>query len=306
MEFLIGFGILWALGAIFGKNSDRPGTGIPQTPIPRRVPPPSVKRPAASPAGPTNTVARTTDSTSSLKRNAEAAGQIERLFGISNPLPANSIQLDPATLASLLAGGKKSWQEERGGVTLHDAVCPAGIGEEVLEYLGERGIRTLYHFTDRKNIDEIIRTGGLYSWDYLDRAGRVIPRPGSSESSRSLDKRKGLENYVRLSFVREHPMMYKAKSEGRISDPIILEVDVDVVRFPGVLFSDRNAVANNAKIRPGVEGLNNLRFDILRRGRWNSEDEKALVQAEVLVSQMVPGYLIRHEGRVIRKNSPEL
>lgn len=30
--------------------------------------------------------------------------------------------------------------------------------------LKEHGINSLYHFTDRKNLESIIRHGGLYSW----------------------------------------------------------------------------------------------------------------------------------------------
>ena len=59
-----------------------------------------------------------------------------------------------------------------------------------------------------------------------------------------LDERKGLGDFVRLSFTPRHPMMYVALREGRLSDPVILEISLGVVLIPGTLFSDRNAAAN--------------------------------------------------------------
>lgn len=97
--------------------------------------------------------------------------------------------------------------------------------------LKEHGINSLYHFTDRKNLESIIRHGGLYSWGDCIEQGIAIPCPGGDKQSRELDEKKGLEYYVRTSFTRNHPMMYQAKNEGRIDDPVILEIDTDVITW---------------------------------------------------------------------------
>ena len=95
-------------------------------------------------------------------------------------------------------------------------------------------------------------------------------------------------------------MMFTAIGDGRISDPVVLEIDLDVVRLSDVLFSDRNAVANGANVGPGLDALRGIHFDLIQRGKWRTEEEKGFYQAEVLIRDAVPGYLIRYEGRLIR------
>ena len=76
--------------------------------------------------------------------------------------------------------------------------------------LQKNGITKLYHFTDRANLASIKEYGGLYSWYYCQENNITIPKPGGSRTSWALDKQKGLENYVHVSFVKEHPMLYVA------------------------------------------------------------------------------------------------
>jgi hypothetical protein len=196
-----------------------------------------------------------------------------------------------------------SWQEELGGAALLESEVDPISSEDLLLYLSERGVKKLYHFTDRENIPSIISNGGLYSWAYCEANGLAVHRPGGSELSRQLDLRKGLQDYVRLCFVKDHPMMYAALKERRIVDPVILEIDLEAVGLSDVLFSDRNAVANGANVGSGLDALGEVRFDVIQRGRWRTDEEKGFYQAEVLVRDVVPGYLIRHEGRLIRARS---
>lgn len=194
----------------------------------------------------------------------------------------------------------RSWQDELGGTVFHEARIQPGANEELLLQLRRNGVKKLYHFTDRQNIQSIIRNGGLYSWDLCETSNLVISRPGGSALSRQLDCRKGLQRYVRLGFAKDHPMMFTAIGDGRISDPVVLEIDLDVVRLSDVLYSDRNAVANGANVGPGLDALRGIHFDLIQRGKWRTEEEKGFYQAEVLIRDAVPGYLIRHEGRLIR------
>jgi len=194
----------------------------------------------------------------------------------------------------------RSWQDELGGTVFREARIQPGANEELLLQLRRNGVKKLYHFTDRQNIQSIIRNGGLYSWDLCETSNLVISRPGGSALSRQLDCRKGLQRYVRLGFARDHPMMYTAIGDGRISDPVVLEIDLDVVRLSDVLYSDRNAVASGANVGPGLDALRGIHFDLIQRGKWRTEEEKGFYQAEVLIRDAVPGYLIRHEGRLIR------
>ena len=101
--------------------------------------------------------------------------------------------------------------------------------QEFKEVLNRYNIKKLYHFTDRDNLENIIKHGGLFSWADCESRGINIPKPGGSDTSRALDRRDGLQKYVRVSFTTQHPMMYVAMNDGRISNPVILEIDPEVI-----------------------------------------------------------------------------
>lgn len=58
---------------------------------------------------------------------------------------------------------KSNWQE-------YDAV------------IAQHGIKKLYHFTDRDNLESIIQNGGLYSWADCKEKGITIAKPRGSDS----------------------------------------------------------------------------------------------------------------------------
>lgn len=117
--------------------------------------------------------------------------------------------------------------------------------EDFKNILEQNHITKLYHFTDRDNLENIIKNGGLYSWKDCEERGINIPKPGGGgpgSPSWSLDKRDNLEHYVRVSFTMNHPMMYVAMNEDRISNPVILEIDPEVIYDENTKYADRNAV----------------------------------------------------------------
>lgn len=50
--------------------------------------------------------------------------------------------------------------------------------EEFERLIEQNNITKLYHFTDRDNLESIIRNGGLYSWKDCEEQGIAIPKPG--------------------------------------------------------------------------------------------------------------------------------
>lgn len=126
----------------------------------------------------------------------------------------------------------------------------------------------LYHFTDVSNLDSIRRMG-LRSWKRLVERG-IRHRPASDGASRSLDLKKGLEDYVRLAIADYHPMAYMAEKQGRVEGLVWLTIDDRVLRFRP-LFSNKNAAAGDAII------------DDDPRTAFESEND----QAEVLI----PGFI---------------
>ncbi len=169
--------------------------------------------------------------------------------------------------------------------------------QDYKDILRNNGITKLYHFTDRRNLKSIVEHGGLVSWgDACDR-DMSIAAPGGSDTSHSLDRRMGLEYYVRLSFIPDHPMMHVAMNDGRIDDPVILEIDPQVAYLGGSKFSDRNAARATAGVKVGdsLSDLRNLRFNLFNKSYFDLDsDEKPYYQAEVLVFHEVPLCYIRN------------
>lgn len=168
--------------------------------------------------------------------------------------------------------------------------------EDYKAVLEKYGITKLYHFTDFDNLESIIQNGGLYSWADCDDKGIKISKPGGSDTSRSLDKRDGLQNYVRVSFTRKHPMMYVAMNDGRISNPVILEIDLEVLYDENTLFADRNAVKNGAKVGKSFDDFNRIHFTSVKaKTHFDlSEEEQEFYQAEVLVKNFIPLHYIKN------------
>lgn len=183
--------------------------------------------------------------------------------------------------------------------------------QEYKAILDKHGITKLYHFTDRDNLESIIRNGGLYSWSDCEKKGIKISKPGSGQLSRQLDSRDGLQSYVRVSFVMQHPMMYVAMNEGRISNPVILEINPEVVYWDGTLYADRNATKNGANVGGTVDDLNRIHFQSVKAQKHFDldEDEQQFYQAEVLVKNFIPLQYIRNIGNFgipIPNNSHQL
>lgn len=153
-----------------------------------------------------------------------------------------------------------------------------------------QGIKKLYHFTDRENLESIIKHGALMSWADCESQGINIPKPGGSSQSRSLDKRDGLQDFVRVSFVTQHPMMYVAMNDGRISNPVILEIDPQVIWWQYTQYADRNATKNGARVGDSFADFMAIHFNSIKAKKHFdlSEDEQMFFQAEILVKNFIP------------------
>ena len=164
--------------------------------------------------------------------------------------------------------------------------------------LKEGRIHKLYHFTDRDNLESIIRHGGLYSWKDCEEKGIKIMKPGGSDTSRSLDTRDGLEYYARLSFVPDHPMMFVAMNDGRISNPVILEIDLEAALWEDTLYADRNMTKNGANVGGSLDDLKAVHFGLFWGHRYfdMDDDAKMYYKAEVLVKNFIPLKYIKNIG----------
>lgn len=156
--------------------------------------------------------------------------------------------------------------------------------------LDQYGITKLYHFTDRSNLESIIKEGGLYSWMDCDKKGIKITKPGGEALSRALDCRHNLQEYVRVSFTTQHPMMYVAMQEGRISNPVILEIDPEVIYWKSSKYSDSNATRNDVCVGEGLDAFKKIHFNSVKaRTHFDlTDEEKPYFQAEILVKNFIP------------------
>ena len=173
--------------------------------------------------------------------------------------------------------------------------------EDFKNILEQHHITTLYHFTDRDNLENIIKYGGLFSWKDCEERGITIPKPGGGgpgSTSWSLDKRDGLEHYVRASFTKQHPMMYVAMSEQRISNPVILEIAPEVIFDEQTKFSDRNATRSGANIGGNLEDFKKIHFQTVKANKHFDLDinEQPFYQAEILVKNSIPLKYIKNIG----------
>lgn len=163
-------------------------------------------------------------------------------------------------------------------------------------------VSVLWHFTDERNLPSI-RANGLLSWAETVKLGLVVPAPGGNDWSHQADQISGVDNYVHLAFIRNHPMLYVAKNDGRITKPIWVEIDAGVLDLPGVRYT--NDVANKAGVPllDSQQAKSNVDFESLYTFMdWREEDNKnrrlCAEKSEVLVPVAVPINYIRgfHNG----------
>ena len=172
--------------------------------------------------------------------------------------------------------------------------------QEFKAVLDEHKIVKLYHFTDRDNLESIIKHGGLYSWMDCERKGIKIAKPGGGNLSRQLDSSRNLEDYVRVSFTTQHPMMYVAMKDGRISNPVILEIDPEVLFWKETLYSNMNATKQTIKPNIGetLSDFKKIHFQSVKvRKHFDlPEEEQPYFQAEILVKNFIPLEYIKNIG----------
>lgn len=170
-----------------------------------------------------------------------------------------------------------------------------GDWELFRDILLENNIFKFYHFTYENNLQSIEKMDGLFSWKYCENNNIQIPMPGGNSLSRELDSRKGLEDYVRLCFTKDHPM-YNILSRNQDRRMTFLEIDPRICYFSDTLFSDINATANMANIGPNENDFSRIKLDVINNKvkypKMDYEKKKKYRQAEVLVLTHLPSKYI--------------
>ena len=143
--------------------------------------------------------------------------------------------------------------------------------KEFESLLSQYNIKKLYHFTDRENLESIIKNGG---------------------------RKDNLQHFVRISFTSEHPMMYVAMQDGRLSNPVILEIDPEVIFWQTSKYANMNATKTGANIGSTIDDFKKIHFNSVKaRKHFDlADDEQPYFQAEILVKNFIPLEYIKNIG----------
>lgn len=155
------------------------------------------------------------------------------------------------------------------------------------------GIKNIWHFTDKANLDSIRQHGGLLSLKALEDRGIEIPAPGGNKWSHDADKSKGLDNLVHLTFVNHHPMLYTAQRDGRMKNPIWLSIDASMLMDSSVRFCSSVSNGSGAKLLEYSEAEEEIDFEVLYTCMdWHESEilarRNAAEKSEILVPNIIP------------------
>ncbi len=174
--------------------------------------------------------------------------------------------------------------------------------KDIENILAGHNITKLYHFTHKKNVDSILEKG-LFSWNHIENNEKSFPldvKFGGNDISRNLDYEKGLQDYVRLSFIPNHPMLLsKWLAEHKCSYYCILEIDIEAIYLQDNKYSNMNATDNDCNCGDKLSDFENIDFDNIKKRLKNKfhaqKDElgNQEIQAEVLVKTHLPEKYIK-------------
>ena len=158
--------------------------------------------------------------------------------------------------------------------------------DQILTRLRKERIDSFYHFTHVDNLLSISESQALYSKKELLKRGKSS-RTGGNDLSHSLDCMHGNNALISLSFTPRIPMFVLRRNKYGASSFCWFVISLEVATWLGVCFTDCNATKTGHRRAQGLEGLDLVHFEYMKRhdpwdARW-----KNFVQAEVLVPQKI-------------------
>ena len=161
--------------------------------------------------------------------------------------------------------------------------------------------KCFYHFTATGNIP-LIRDEGILATNTL-RTKSLFDKviTGGNEWSLDADTRVGMDQYVHLCFMSEHPMEYLAREENRLESTKFLRIKPEVLKLPGVKITLE--VSNKrgcVPLEPSV-GLGQADLEVIYKWTdWRLKEVKNRLKVaklyEILVPNSIPVELIRNLG----------
>ena len=158
----------------------------------------------------------------------------------------------------------------------------------------------LYHFTDVVNLPNIRRLDGLLSTAKLREMGESFCA-GGDDSSLSLDKRHGMDQFVHLCFRERHPMAGRIKERKPETSLVYLEIDRAILHQPGVKFATGIAYAQDVETVMLNEAVERSLIDVQSLYSWTDwKDPEAQRRrrsaelCEILIPDYIPMAFIRN------------
>lgn len=151
-------------------------------------------------------------------------------------------------------------------------------------------IDCFWHFTDRSNLGSIEEHGGLWSFAKLRERGIAIPILGSSEGSRIVDARMGLDKYVHASFCADSPMLWQIEKHNKDFISCWLKIDIALIYGNGVRFCAGVANKSGSEILTAAEAETKIDFEGLfeKKGAENFDRRKEANKSEILIPDCIP------------------
>lgn len=161
---------------------------------------------------------------------------------------------------------------------------------QVIQYLKENGIDCLYHIAPRKNW-ATIRERGLCAISFLKEQGLTPIEFPADSLDRDIRQRKGLDQYVSLSFSHRPPFLYHAQKAGYLKEFVVIKVSLDVLNSPDALVYDTNPLDESSQKGCTLEHIKTIRLDVAHSGLASKCDifqDRKSASAEVIVRRQIP------------------
>ncbi|TGD72207.1 DUF4433 domain-containing protein [Mangrovimicrobium sediminis] len=158
--------------------------------------------------------------------------------------------------------------------------------------LNAKGVTAFWHMTHRDNVRNILDQG-ILSHSEARKAHKIVDISDASVQQRRTAAEpifgRCLHDYAPLYVNPRNPMLFRLQDLN--NSLCLLEISLDVLRDTGsrdLIYTDGNAASGATNFFSGMEGFDNLPWDVLMAEYWNDkEDGKRKRCAEVLIHPKV-------------------
>lgn len=167
------------------------------------------------------------------------------------------------------------------------------------EFISRYRPACFYHFTDLRNLAGIRDMGGILPLKMIREMDLAVPAPGGNDWSHDVDGWRGLDNYVHMCLMDNHPMEYRAREEGRIGATTFLRIDPSVLEHPQIRLTPDVSNKSGVRLLTIEEACQVMDFEVVYdRTDWRDPEIKARrLQArkyEILYPDFIPLSLIKN------------